>query len=270
MQSFRIAGVALGLMIALTAGQARAGTIDVLWYNGVSGAVETDQADQVAAENLLATPGIGDSSSASWNISHWYDGAAKPGGDFKVLVIGSRSGVASGSLLAALPAFGNRIFVTGQDADYHLAFGPGADDFNGPRGLLRNAINWAAAGAGLGVVVLSPGEGSVSLAELGIAGITNDIGFTDKVTIPDALAAYPVNAGLTSSGLSGWTTSSHDKWANLTAAWTGISTDSRGRFITLVSHDEAAGSIAGTSVPEPASALLVGVGLLALMRRRRA
>lgn len=237
-------------------------TVNVLWYNGSNDGF-------AGAEDALATPGTGDPSSAAWSITHWYNGTAKPSGAFDVLVIGSASAGASTSLISDIPAFGNRVLVTGQDADFHLTSGPGAANFDGPRGFLRDAINWAAGGTGLGVVELSPGEGGIALADLGITGINNDGGFTDTVDIPSAFAAFPINTNLSSAGLSNWGTSAHDDWSSVTSAWTGINTDGGAGFVTLVSADSAGGGIVG--VPEPASVALIGIGLagLAGFRRRK-
>ena len=237
-------------------------TVNVLWYNGSNDGFAT-------AEDALVGPGSGDPSNATWAITHWYDGSAKPTGAFDVLVVGSASAGASSSLLANLPTFGNRVFVTGQDADFHLANGPGAENFDGPRGFLRDAINWAAGGTGLGVIELSPGEGAISLANLGITGISGDSGFTDTVNIPSAFAAFPVNTNLSSVGLSNWGTSAHDNWTSITSAWTGINTDGGAGFVTLVSANSAGGGIVG--VPEPASIALIGMGLagFAGLRRRK-
>ena len=261
MRNLAVAALAIGFGWVVSA-PAHA-VVNVLWYNGSSDGF-------AAAEDALVAAGAGDPSNATWAITHWYNGNARPTGSFDVLVVGSASAGASGSLLADLPAFGNRVFVTGQDADFHLANDPGAADFNGPRGFLRDAINWAAGGTGLGVIELSPGEGAIPLADLGITGISGDNGFTDTVVIPSAFAAFPVNTNLSSAGLSNWGTSAHDNWSSISSAWKGINTDGDVGFVTLVSADSAEGGIVG--VPEPASITLIGVGLagFAGFRRRRA
>ena len=260
MRKALFAALTIGLGLVVTA-PANA-TLNVLWYNGVNDGY-------ALTENALATPGSGDPSTATWNITHWYDGTTMPTGTFNVLVIGSSSGGGSGSLLGALPTFGDRVFVTGQDADFHLTYGPGDSSFDGPRGFLRDAINWAGSGSGLGVVVLSPGEGAISLSSLGITGIGGDIGVSDTVVIPGAVSAFPINTDLTSAGLSAWGISSHNDWTTVSSAWTGINTNGGSGYVTLVSATTASAPIAG--VPEPASAALIGVGLVAVgaIRRRR-
>lgn len=257
-----LAALTLGLGLAAIA-PANA-TLNVLWYNGAPD-------PYASAEDALANPGGGDPSTATWNITHWYDGSAMPTGTFDVLVVGSSSGGASGSLLSALPTFGDRVFVTGQDADYHLTYGPGASSFDGPRGFLRDAINWAGSGTGLGVVVLSPGEGAISLASLGITGISSDIGASNTVVIPTDYSAYPINTDLTSGGLSNWNTASHDVWTSVSSDWTGINTNGDTGYVTLVSATTASAPIAGVDVPEPASAALIGFGFAAVgaIRRRK-
>ncbi|MBC7636825.1 MAG: hypothetical protein H7251_14610, partial [Acetobacteraceae bacterium] len=89
MKKLSLAGFAVA--VGLTVGAPAQANLNVLWYNGVSDGYAT-------AENALATPGVGDPSSAAWSITHWYDGSSAPSGSFNVLVIGSASSGGSGSL----------------------------------------------------------------------------------------------------------------------------------------------------------------------------
>lgn len=167
---------------------------------------------------------------------------------------------AAGSL-----TFGSRLLATGQDADWHNIFGPGTANFDGPRGFLRDAINWAGNGTGLGLVMLG-GAFTDHFASLGSSS-----GSTNTVVIPGPVAGFPINTGLTSAGLSNWNTSAHDIWLSpdLTV-WTGINTDGAEGFVTLVTGG-GLGDIAGAETPLPAALPLFasGLGALGLLRWRR-
>jgi hypothetical protein len=267
------AGLAFAAALAIS-GTAHA--LDILWYTGgvtspVVGGYKTNI-------SLLSTPGAGDPSAATWNITYWDSGAA-PVGSFNALVVASPQGGWSTNpnytaLDAAGLTFGDRVLVTGQDADWHYLNSPGPTNFDGPRGFLRDSINWAGNGTGLGLVVLG-GPSDV----LSTYGFTSTLGAssgsTDDVRIPAAFAGFPINTNLTSAGLSNWGTSAHDIWSSpdLTK-WTGINTAGAGPgFVTLVSAATASGGIGGTpGIPEPASwaMMLVGFfGLGSMLRRRR-
>ena len=228
-------------------GPAYAG-INVLWYTG--GVESGAPGDYQASMNELATPGAGDPSSSTWAITYW-SGGAIPAGTFNALVVASPEGSWNAypdytSLNTAGLTFGDRVLVTGQDADWHYIFGPGSTNFDGPRGFLRDSINWAGAGTGLGLVVLGGTE-----SVLDAYGFTTTLGAssgsTDNVLIPAAYAAFPINTGLTSAGLSNWGTSAHDIWDDPdTTVWTGINTfGSDGGYVTLVSAATAGGPISG-------------------------
>src|SRR5215471_12403827 len=152
-------------------------TIDVLWYTGGTeesgpGTYEANIMNLVAQEE---NPAFNTSGSVNtWDVTFW-TGGAEPTGTFNALVAASPQGPWSTdptytSLLSSVTAasFGDRVMLTGQDADWHYQNVPGPSSFNGPAGFLIDAINWAGSGKGLGGVFLAdpfvysmfPGTGS--------------------------------------------------------------------------------------------------------------
>src|SRR5438046_8987858 len=107
--------------------------------------------------------------------------------------------------------------ATGQDADWHYLRTPGeaslSQDFDGPRGFLTDAINWAgssAAGAGdgnWGAVILNAHAGfQIFNTDLGL-GVEHDDHIDDPSArnddgrIPNEYVNYPINQGLPPDGL---------------------------------------------------------------------
>jgi hypothetical protein len=180
-------------------------------------------------------------------------------------------------------SFGNRVMVTGQDTDWHYLNHPGngttGQAFDGPRGFLSNAINWSGSGSGLGAVILSADAGFNLFSGLGTEG-----GGGDDVRIPAAFTGLPINTGLTSAGLSNWSTSSHQswtgtdttKWAQINVLGTSCGGDSSANpaaascsdFVTLIKAEEAGGGLgAPTVTPEPSTLVLLGTTLAGFSAR---
>lgn len=275
--SFRTFLLGAAAAAAVLSGAANAAPLNVLWF---SGGVEDNNAvgDYKIQIGTLATQGAGDPNSTSWNVTFW-DSGAMPGGSFDVLVIASPQGSwgtnPNFSALASLTAasFGNRVMLTGQDADWHFINGPGSTNFDGPRGFLRDSINWAGNGTGLGLVALGQtGDGSCgSPTNFGFTGYAGSCDSTNDVVIPGPVASFPINQGLTSAGLSNWSTSAHAEFTSLnTSLWNGINIDGGipGNYVTIVTASTASG---GTGVPEPGTFFLLGAAVLSMgwFARRR-
>jgi hypothetical protein len=254
-----------------------AGTINVLWYTGgvsAPGGTSGSYAGEIANLTAQEMSAFNISGSVNtWNVTTWA-GGPMPAGSFNVLVTVSREGGWStypnyASLVAAAPTLGNRIMVTGQDADWHYQYGPGNANFNGPAGFLIDAINWAGSGSGMGAVFMSPGD--LNLALLGVTGLGGNSGGDNTVIIPGAFSSFPINSSLTSAGLSGWNTSAHDSYFGYdTTKWVGINLTGFGDAVTLVSKDTAGGGTSGgvPDVTSTAGLLLVAFAGLILLSRR--
>lgn len=286
--SYKILLKSMGLVAGLAlSGAAFASTINVLWYTGgtqpYSGTYEGNIGSLAAS--MPGLPG-----GNTWNVTYWTSGAM-PTGSFNVLVIASPEGGWSTSpdysaLQTALGGmtFGDRLMLTGQDADWHYQNTPGPSAFDGPQGFLADSINWAGSGTGLGLVALGmDGMGSACSGGpvLGLAGYSSDCYGTNSVLIPAAVAGYPINTGLSSDGLSNWSTSAHAEYFDLDPSlWIGINLDGGGScsaapdcYVTIISAATSGGGIGGTPVPEPAELGMFGLGALLIgafmgLRRR--
>lgn len=262
-------------LAALAWATSASAALNVLWY---SGGVEANFAGQYKAEmgtTLVADAAAGGVNPVSvagqtWNVTFW-DAGAMPAGSWDVLVVASPQGGWGTypdytALNAAAPALGDRVMVTGQDADWHFINFPGAANFDGPQGFLIDAINWAGNATGMGAVLLGTNDDAGVLTALGLQASLGAPSFgTDNVVIPGPVASFPINQGLTSAGLSNWSTSAHSSWPSFDPnVWTPININGNdGQPVTLVSKATAGG---GTGVPEPASvAIWAGLGAIGLV-----
>jgi hypothetical protein len=258
-------------------------SIDVLWYTYAH-----PSSEYVSFYSSLAGSGPGsagsypESGGLTWNVSFFGPSSAPPSfGTYDVLVIASgeafRTGAPGGPLatpnysgildnrIAIEAARGLRSFISGADADFHavrgdsgLCPGAGCGNFDGARGYVINAINWAASGVGLGIVSFYHGEfpesfwwddpNSFLRAELQ----GNWFGLRENaVVIPPSAAGFPFNEGLTSAGLSGWTFSFHGGFSSI---------PNYSSTVDSGSHPGLSVSIATVALCQPTSEFLCTTG----------
>ncbi len=221
-----------------------ADNLNVLWIGG------SQYNGSVAA---LSTPGSGDPSTTTWTVTTYSSGAVNFA-DYNVVLVGTGYDSTLAGITGASTAVtsSSRVFLTGQDADYHVTYGPGSlRGFDGPRGFIRDAVAWAGGGTGTGFVLLDPS----SPGSLGLTGLGTVAAGSQTVAIPSQYAAFPINTGLTTAGLSNWNQSSHESWTGIdTSLWTGINTTQVAtNFVTIVSASTAGAGAAGISTPPVSS-----------------
>lgn len=270
-------------VLSLAASFAVPGTcanLNVLWFTAGTGDGGSFTSYQDAVSQLASDAGA--LTSNTWNVTFWdssFDPAASPPSAFQVLVVASPQFLDGGdySLLNAnLPGFGNRVVVTGIDADWHYMNTPGSTTFDGPQGFLLNTVNWAGGGTGLGAVFLAP-QGNVQWNFSGLGQETANDGM-DSILVAPGAETSEIQAGLTSNGLSNWATSAKEGWTGADSAqWSAIhlSGDYAGQSITLASVQPSSSDpgLPAPPTPEPSGAILAISGTMGtawLHRRRRA
>jgi hypothetical protein len=223
--------------------QPRAESLEVLWYTYAATGSEYRQKISQLSRTVHTLP---QSNGLRWNLTYWQAGDGSPDlTAFDVLVIESGeaflTGVPGGSparpdfsgilenKTAIAAARGDRTFITTSDADFHAIRGdagniPAAPDapnpgvrcvppitapecWDGALGHAVNAINWAGSGSRLGIVSFLDGEFEGSFWWTHTDSFLRDEldGYVDYA----GSEQNPINAGLTSKGLSNWTNSFH-------------------------------------------------------------
>ena len=299
---FVCAGVSGACNVAL------ATPIDILWYTYADPASE-----YVSFYSSLGGTGLGSastypqSSGLTWNLTFFGPTSAPPNfANYDVLVIESgeafRTNPPGGALAtpnysgvlnnkAAIEAArGNRTFVSGADADFHAVRGDSGlcpdvhcGNFDGARGYVINAVNWAAGGAGLGILSFYHGEfpdsfwwddpNSFLKQELGGHWINFNPDEND-IVIPAAAAGYATNQGLSATGLSDWFNSFHAGFSPVAGYVSTADSGSHPGFsVSLATIDlcqPAAGRVCLTAtIAEPSSGFLVACSLLLLVVARQ-
>lgn len=296
----RVAMLTTGLGATCSAG---ATSINILWFTYADPLSDyrTTGIPGIAA----AAAGHPEGSGLHWNVSFFDNTSPVPDfSAFNVLVIQSgeafRTNPPGGELVppdysailnnrAAIEAArGERTFISGSDADFHAQRGDtghcepttGCGFWDGATGYLVNQVNWAASGRGMNVVALVDAAfqpvderwwvDSRSFLRDELSGHVHYLRDNAPILTAEA-AAYPLNAGLTATGLSNWRNSFHAGFDGDTPGYTGtvFASATPGRALSLATT--AYVGAATSPVPEPAGQLpwLVGLAVVAAARARR-
>jgi len=283
--------------LSLAPDTARAGTIDVLWYT-YSDAISPYRQ---GIESIAASAGAQPAGRDSWTLT-WFepDDVIADFSAYDVLVIHggekwrTREGcmgvlgcypspdyrgiLDQGAAIAA--ARGERTVISASDADFHAVRGDSGNPagspgypagWDGALGYVVNAVDWAAAGLGLGVVTFYHGDHDnpywwdmpQSFLRDELSGHFVNGVLDNSAAIPVDMTDHPVNDGLTSAGLSNWTWSFHGTFDLHVPGYVATVVDRTGapaRALTLVS-----------AVAEPATAgpVLAAAAAIVLLRGRR-
>ena len=300
--------------LALQSVGARADTINVLWYAWADPASEYRNSGLSAITADAASNA--QSAGNSWAITQWSAGTAMPSlSSFDVLVIESgapfRTGAIPGTFWPTSSAYagildnknaieaarGDRTFLTATDADLHAIRGDsgncaafsGCAVWDGARGHLINAIDWAGSGNALGIVALlninefdqNPNIGGLPPSERywwdnddsflydELHGNFRTIASSNTASITATAAELALNEGLTPQGLSQWRNSFHGEFLDDTPGYTEVvdSAFNPGYAYTIASAATVSGGRGGrdaNGVPEAQSVALLLLGLIVL------
>ena len=303
--------------LALQSVGARADTINVLWYTWADPVSEyrTSGLSTIAADAASNAQSAGN----SWVITQWGAADAMPSlSSYDVLVIESgapfRTGPVAGAFWPTSSAYagilgnesaiaaarGDRTFLTATDADFHAIRGDsgncaafsGCAAWDGARGHLINAIDWAGSGTGLGIVGLfninefdqNPNllpderywwDDDDSFLYDELHGYFRTIPSSNTASITAAAADLALNEGLTAQGLSQWRNSFHGEFRDGTPGYTeGVDSAFNSGYAYAIASSATVGGGRGgrdaNDVPEPASAALLLLGAAMLAYRRHA
>lgn len=275
-------------------------SIDVLWY---SYAHDTSAYKKRIDEIARNAPQFPEGGGSAWSLVWFGPGDAPPDfAKFDVLVIHSAEPWMTGpaesdvritpnysgilrNKAAIEAARGSRTFLSGSDADFHAArgdtghtpiFAPDHGKWDGALGHVVNAVDWAAAGTGLGIVAWYHGEDGPdaywwlhpdSFLKTELEGYVTDfsrdlpgVGRRENTPIiSEEGARDPLNRGLTSTGISDWQWSFHGGFDKAIPGYRGVIESAKypDRFLAIARVR-----------PSVALLLLVGVlssiGMLAL------
>ncbi|MEC5163568.1 MULTISPECIES: hypothetical protein [unclassified Janthinobacterium] len=315
MMNFRCGWGGLALAASLGAAPvAQAAPLKVLWYSYADQASEYKEKISLLADSVQTLPsGTGQ----AWNLTYFGPGSAAPNfSRYDVLVVQSgeafRTGAPGapnarpdysgilGNKAAIASARGDRTFLTGADSDFHAVRGDTGNIafpakcspsitapacWDGALGHSVNAVNWAGNGNGMGVVSFLDGEfpGSFwwtkqdSFLRQELLGNVGYGGHDQHALFDARGAALPLNAGLSSQGLSNWNLSFHAFFKDSTPGYTQVvdSTALPGWALAIATSGTAAGARSAPvmlpQVDEPAMPLMLALGLatLGVIRRRR-